>query len=189
MALTLFNICDILSFVMQVNKISKVTLDNPFDASPDEVRNRAKEIRKKIVWMNSHAGQGHTGADLSETDILAALFFRVLKYRQDFPEDSDRDRFILSKGHGVGGLYCTLAEAGILEETLLSTYLQFDSAASRSPGPTEDPLHRDQHGRPGPWAFRGRGSCPCGEKEQRDLRVFVLLGDGELQEGSTGKPP
>ena len=59
--------------------------------------------------------------------MLASLFFRILNFNKENLNDPNRDRFILSKGHGVGGLYCTLVEAGFLDESLLETYLQFDS--------------------------------------------------------------
>jgi transketolase len=157
---------------------------NPFQASADEIRIRAKEIRKKIIRMNSHAGQGHTGADLSETDILATLFFSVLKYRPDAQADPDRDRFILSKGHGIGGLYCTLAEAGILEESLLQTYLQFDSRLPGHPVRQKTPFIEINTGALGHGLSVGVGLAMSAKLSGRGFRVFVLLGDGELQEGS-----
>ena len=73
--------------------------------------------------MNSKAGAGHTGADLSETDILTALYFQILNVSPDRLDDPERDRFILSKGHGVGGYYCTLVEAGFFAEEDGSLYL------------------------------------------------------------------
>ncbi len=184
MALTLSIYCDIIPFDMKAFEISKDLCGNPFDASVDEIKSRAKEIRKKIVWMNSHAGQGHTGADLSETDILAALFFRVLKYRRDAPQDPDRDRFVLSKGHGVGGLYCTLAEAGLLEESLLQTYLQFDSRLPGHPVRQQTPFIEINTGALGHGLSVGVGLALSAKMSGRGFRVFVLLGDGELQEGS-----
>src|SRR3972149_7316832 len=108
-------------------------MSNEFQLTPEEIINKAKSIRKKIIKMNSHAGQGHTGADLSETDILACLFFRILNIQKNNLNDPNRDRLILSKGHGVGGFYCTLAEAGYIDESLLMTYLQFDSALPGHP--------------------------------------------------------
>ena len=96
-------------------------MSNEFNLEPYQIAEKAKEIRRKIIKMNSHAGQGHTGADLSETDILACLFFRILNINRNNLNNPDRDRFILSKGHGIGGLYCTLAEAGYINESLLMT--------------------------------------------------------------------
>ena len=97
------------------------------------LQEHASSIRKRIIRMNANAGAGHTGADLSETDILTALYFQVLNLGPERFDDPDRDRFILSKGHGVGGYYCTLAEAGFIDEAILATYLQADSACPGHP--------------------------------------------------------
>lgn len=161
-----------------------MTMTNPFDYSTEEIEQAAREIRKKIIRMNSHAGQGHTGADLSETDILAVLFFSILRYKKDSPEDPERDHFILSKGHGVGGLYCTLAQTGILDEDLLSTYLQFDSALPGHPVRQKTPFIDINTGALGHGLSVGVGLALSARKKGRDCRVYVLLGDGELQEGS-----
>jgi len=152
--------------------------------SPREIEQKAKNIRKKIIRMNAHAGQGHTGADLSETDILAALFFHVLNWNPDKPSDPDRDRFILSKGHGVGGLYCTLAEAGIIHDTSLDTYLQFDSSLPGHPVRQKTPFIDLNTGALGHGLPVGVGLALSAKLSNRDFRVFVLTGDGELQEGS-----
>ena len=107
----------------------------------DQIKNKTKGIRKRIIQMNAHAGQGHTGADLSETDMLASLFFHILNFSKEKLNDPNRDRFILSKGHGVGGFYCTLAEAGLIDESLLETYLQFDSRLPGHPVRQKIPIH------------------------------------------------
>ena len=133
--------------------------------------------------MNSRAGQGHTGADLSETDILATLFFNVLSIDRDRPEDPERDRFVLSKGHGVGGLYCTLVEAGFLEESLLDTYLQFDALPGH-PVRQKTPMVELNTGALGHGLSVGVGLALSAKLRHRSHRVFVLTGDGELQEGS-----
>jgi transketolase len=157
---------------------------NPFNLDPTGIEDKAREIRKKIVQMNSTAGQGHTGADLSEADILASLFFRILRYRPDHPEDMERDRFILSKGHGVGGFYCTLAEAGIIAPSLLETYLKFDSALPGHPVRQKTPFVEINTGALGHGLSVGVGLALSARLSERPFRVFVLLGDGELQEGS-----
>jgi transketolase len=158
--------------------------ENPFRAPPEDVARRAREIRKRILLMNSGAGQGHTGADLSEADILASLFFNLLRYSPTDPADLDRDRFILSKGHGVGGLYCTLAEAGIIDPTLLETYLRFDSALPGHPVRQKTPFVEVNTGALGHGLSVGVGLALSAKLSGRSFRVFVLLGDGELQEGS-----
>lgn len=157
---------------------------NPFGLDPSGIVARARSIRRRIIRMNAAAGQGHTGADLSETDILAALFFNVLRYDPRGPEDPDRDRFVLSKGHGVGGFYGTLAEAGILDEAKLGTYLAFDSDLPGHPVRQKTPFVEVNTGALGHGLSVGVGLALAAKKQGRTARVFVLLGDGELQEGS-----
>jgi transketolase len=134
--------------------------------------------------MNCGAGQGHTGADLSETDILAAIYFRLLRFSAEAPDHPDRDRFILSKGHGVGGLYSTLAQAGLLDTALLNTYLQYDSKLPGHPVRQKTPYVEVNTGALGHGLAIGVGLALAAKKSNRDYRVFVLTGDGELQEGS-----
>ncbi len=134
--------------------------------------------------MNCEAGQGHTGADLSETDILASLYFRLLRYSKTDPNHPERDRFILSKGHGVGGYYCTLAQAGLLDESLLKTYLQFDSKLPGHPVRQKTPFVEVNTGALGHGLPIGVGLALAAKKTGRDYTVYVLTGDGELQEGS-----
>ncbi len=158
-------------------------MKNPFQYGKEELKTVAKQVRRSIIQMNSYAGAGHTGADLSETDILVTLFFSVMQYDMKFT-DPDRDRFILSKGHGAGGFYCALAEAGIINKELLSTYLAFDSHLPGHPvkhklKPVEVNTGALGHGLP-----VGVGLALAAKKTGRSYRVFVLVGDGELQEGS-----
>lgn len=158
-------------------------MSNEFNLEPYQIAEKAKEIRRKIIKMNSHAGQGHTGADLSETDILACLFFRILNINRNNLNNPDRDRFILSKGHGIGGLYCTLAEAGYIDESLLMTYLQFDGLPGH-PVRQKTPCIELNTGALGHGLSVGVGLALSAKLSARDFRTFVLTGDGELQEGS-----
>ena len=86
---------------------------NPFMLSVNELEKRARSVRRRIIQLNagSPAG-GHTGADLSQVEILTALYFRILNCAPDRTADDERDIYIQSKGHAVGGYYCVLAEAG-----------------------------------------------------------------------------
>jgi transketolase len=157
---------------------------NPFGLAPAEITRRARAIRARVVAMNAAAGQGHTGADLSEADILAALYLRVLRFDPGNPRHPDRDRFILSKGHGVGGLYCTLAESGLLDPALLSTYLKLDSPLPGHPVRQKTPYVEVNTGALGHGLSVGVGMALSAKKRGDARRVYVLLGDGELQEGS-----
>ena len=156
----------------------------PLKMSVAEIEEHAKGIRKKILTMNSQAGQGHTGGDLSETDILACLYLRVLKITPDYLRNPARHRFILSKGHGVGGFYSTLMEAGLLEESLLGTYLRFDSALPGHPVRQKNAFVEINTGGLGHGMAIATGLALGAKKAGRPSRVFVLTGDGELQEGS-----
>lgn len=157
---------------------------NPFALDPAGIRDRARSIRRRVIRMNAAAGQGHTGADLSEADILAALFFNLLRYDPRAPDDPGRDRFVLSKGHGVGGFYATLAEAGILDDAKLGTYLAFDSDLPGHPVRQKTPFVEVNTGALGHGLSVGVGLALAAKKQGRAARVYVLLGDGELQEGS-----
>lgn len=159
-------------------------MENTHRLTAPELRERAKSIRKRIIAMNSSAGEGHTGADLSETDILTTLYFSVLGVDSSRPEDPDRDRFILSKGHGVGGYYCTLAEAGFIDPAGLSTYLQADSKFPGHPVRQKTPgieLNTGALGHGFPVAF---GLALAAKRQNLAWKTYLLLGDGELAEGS-----
>ncbi|MBD3239857.1 MAG: transketolase [Chitinivibrionales bacterium] len=157
---------------------------NPYNLEPQEIARRASSIRRRVLHMNNKAGQGHTGADLSETDMLAALYLRILDIAPGRETDPQRDRFILSKGHGAGGYYCALAEAGYIDESLLETYLGFDSALPGHPVRGKLPAVELNTGALGHGMPVAVGLALAAKRTGRSYRVFVLAGDGELQEGS-----
>ncbi|SHO42810.1 transketolase [Desulfopila aestuarii] len=159
-------------------------MNNPFEFNTEEILHEVKEIRKNVLKMNHGAGQGHTGADLSEADILASLYFRLLRYTKENPRDPQRDRFILSKGHGVGGFYCTLMQAGLLDKNLLGTYLEFDSKLPGHPVRQKNDFVEVNTGALGHGLPIGVGMAIAAKKQNLDYKVYVLTGDGELQEGS-----
>jgi transketolase len=158
-------------------------MKNPHALQPEEIVLKARNIRANICKMNARSKGGHTGADMSETDILATLYFNVLRYEHD--PIVWQDRFILSKGHGVGGWYCCMAEAGFIPETELGTYLQDDSRLAGHPVRQKFPeLITVSSGCLGHGLPIGVGLALSEKKQGRDGRIFVLAGDGELQEGS-----
>jgi len=159
-------------------------MKNPFGMKPSEIAERAKSIRQSVIYMNSTAGAGHTGADLSETDILASLYFQCLAYDPKDLNHPERDRFILSKGHGVGGYYCTLAEAGILDKSLLESYLKKDSLLPGHPVRQKTPGIEFNTGALGHGLSAAVGLALAAKKRKAAYKTIVLLGDGELGEGS-----
>jgi transketolase len=136
-----------------------------------------------VVETVAHAGAGHVGGPLSAMDLLVALFFRVLRIRPDEPAWPDRDRFVLSKGHSAIGLYAVMALRGYFPEAELQT---FDAAGSRlqgHPDMTRLPCLDASTGSLGQGLSVGVGMAMGARRRGLDAHTFVLLGDGELQEG------
>ncbi|MBN2049993.1 MAG: transketolase [Spirochaetales bacterium] len=156
---------------------------NPFQYTADQLAAAAKRVRRNIILMNSTTGAGHTGADLSEADILVTLYFSVLRYDRAL-DHPFRDRFILSKGHGAGGFYCTLSEAALIPKELLSTYQAFDSSLQGHPVKQKIKAVEINTGALGHGFPVAVGLALAAKMNRRPGRIFVLLGDGELQEGS-----
>lgn len=143
----------------------------------------ARRLRAHAVHMVHRSKASHLGSCLSMADLLASLYWRVLRIRPDQPEWEDRDRFILSKGHGAAILYATLAERGFFPPSDLATYCEAGSrltghATSGVPG-VELSSGSLGHGLP-----VGCGLALAAKREGKKNRTFVLVSDGELDEGS-----
>lgn len=149
----------------------------------ERVSEKAGWIRRRSLQMVYEARQGHPGGDLSAADILAALYFHVLRYNPQDPQDPLRDRFIMSKGHCSGSLYAALAAAGFFPIDELSTYMQPRARLNGHPNRFVPGVETNTgplgHGLP-----VAVGIAIAGQMDQAGFRVFVLTGDGELQEGS-----
>jgi transketolase len=148
-----------------------------------DLQHRADEIRRMVVKMIAHAGGGHIGASLSEVDILTALYFRVMRLFPGEPDNPLRDRFVLSKGHASEGLYCTLALAGFFDQALLDRYLEEDCPLTIHPT-NRVPGVEANTGALGHGFSVAAGMALGAKKSAAPWRVFVLTGDGELQEGT-----
>ncbi|RCG32131.1 transketolase [Sphaerisporangium album] len=149
----------------------------------DGLRETALRIRRHIVDMCAGPEGGHLGGSLSSADILTVLYFSVLRCDPAAPDDPGRDVFLLSKGHGAIGLYATLAERGYLPVAELATYARpggrlMGHPVRAVPG-VEMPTGSLGHG-----LALGLGFALSARLAGRANRAFVLLGDGELQEGS-----
>jgi transketolase len=145
---------------------------------------RASQIRRTALTMIQRAGTGHTGGDLSAADILATLYFAVLKIDPREPKRSQRDRFIMSKGHCSGALYATLAEAGFFPVEELETYMQPLSRLNGHPNCVKIPGVETNTGPLGHGLPVAVGAALAAKLDHACWRTFVLTGDGELQEGS-----
>lgn len=148
------------------------------------VRERANWMRRRLLKMIVDAGQGHPGGDLSSTDILATLYFDILRIDGSAPTAPDRDRFVMSKGHCTGALYTALAGADFFAEAELLTYLKPQSRLNGHPNRAYLPGVETNTGPLGHGLPVAVGIAVAGQIDRADYRVFALTGDGELQEGS-----
>lgn len=148
------------------------------------LREIARQIRVQDVTLVHHAGAGHIGGDLSAIDILTTLYGAVLDISPDRVDDNERDRFILSKGHVAGALYTTLAAFGFLPPEQLATFLQPLSALNGHPNRRKVPGVEANTGPLGHGLPIAVGHALSAKLDVSRRRTFVLVGDGELQEGS-----
>jgi len=153
------------------------------DPAYDLVRERAAWMRERIVGMAAQPLGAHLGGSLSAADVLSVLFFHVMRLRPEQPDWPDRDHFVLSKGHASAALYAALAGRGFLDPEELSTYGRTGGRLAghplrRVPG-VELSTGSLGHGFP-----LGLGLAIGARRDGRPSRSFVLVGDGELQEGT-----
>ncbi|MBN3196029.1 transketolase [Pectobacterium versatile] len=158
---------------------------NPYALSVEALTHKARAIRRRIIHLNANSpAGGHTGADLSQVEILTALYFRILNCAPERLQDPQRDIYIQSKGHAVGGYYCCLAEAGYFPETWLATYQHPDSHLPGHPVKHKTPGIELNTGALGHGLPVAVGIALAAKRDNSPRRVFVLTGDGELAEGS-----
>jgi transketolase len=152
--------------------------------SIDELRAMAAVIRCDIIDMISTAQAGHPGGSLSAADIVTALYFRVMRIDPRNPGWPDRDRFILSKGHACPVWYSALAERGYFDKAHLGTLRRIDSILQGHPDMRKTPGIDMTAGSLGQGLSAGLGMALSGKLRGQDYHVWIVLGDGETQEGS-----
>jgi transketolase len=150
----------------------------------NELKTKAKEIRKKILNMVMKSGGAHIGPAYSIVEILTALYFKGLRIDPNNPNWEERDRFILSKGHGCAALYVVLTEKGFFPEKELDKFCKKEGILGGHPERDKIPGVEASTGSLGHGLSIGVGMALVGKFDQKNYRVFVLLGDGECQEGS-----
>lgn len=144
---------------------------------------KAKEIRRSIVRMIAKAGSGHPGGSLSATDLITALFFSILRHKPEDPLWPERDRFHMSKGHCCPLWYAVLAECGYFAKEKLMTLRQFGSMLQGHPD-RRTPGVEVASGSLGQGLSVALGMSLAARVDRKDYRVYVLMGDGEIQEGN-----
>ena len=152
--------------------------------SVQELRAMAATIRCHVIQMIATAREGHPGGSLSAADIVTALYFRVMKIDPANPDWPDRDRFILSKGHACPVWYAALAERGYLDKCHLATLRQIDSLLQAHPDMRKTPGIDMTAGSLGHGLSAGLGMALGAKLRKRNYHVWVVIGDGESQEGS-----
>ena len=148
-----------------------------------ELQKTAVEIRKGIVTAVHSAKSGHPGGSLSATDIFTYLYFEEMNIDPADPKKEDRDRFVLSKGHVCPIQYAALATRGYFDLAVLDTLRQEGSILQGHPDMKKCPGIDISTGSLGQGLACGVGMGIVAKRDKKDYRVFVVVGDGECQEG------
>lgn len=144
---------------------------------------KAAQIRQDIIRMIHKAGAGHPGGSLSSVEMITALYFHILNIDPANPHWPDRDRFILSKGHGCPALYAALAHRGYFPISELNSLRQYHSILQGHPDMNKTPGIDMTAGSLGNGLSIGVGMALSALRHGQNYRTYVMLGDGELQEG------
>lgn len=145
---------------------------------------RSKYLRKLVVRTLEGGERGHVGSSMSLIEIMRVLYDDILRYRPNEPQWRDRDRMILSKGHGCIALYVMLADKGFFPIDTLDTFCRRDSILGGHPEAGKVPGVEASTGALGHGLSIGVGMALAVRMQKRDSRVIVVLGDGEIDEGS-----
>lgn len=146
---------------------------------------QAREIRRDIIRMTYAAGSGHPGGSLSVTDLLTALVFHEMHLDPSRPDDPDRDRLVLSKGHAAPALYAALAGRGYLPREELTTLRKLGSRLQGHVDRTKLPSIEAATGGLGQGIGIAVGMALDARLAHRPSRVYAVIGDGECQAGGT----
>jgi transketolase len=176
-----------LQFMLNHIKVSSESTPeaNIFDFSVAELGEMAKRLRRHVITMTATAGSGHPGGSLSAADVITALYFKVMRHNPKNPQWPDRDRLILSKGHAAPILYAALAESGYLPVPELSTLRRLDSRLQGHTDRNLTPGVEMSAGSLGMGLSFGIGVALAARLDHCDYRTYVLLSDGECDEGQT----
>jgi transketolase len=148
-----------------------------------ELERKANLIRSHVIRMTRSAGSGHPGGSLSSTDIISALFFKVMNHRSSDPNWEDRDRFVLSKGHAAPAYYAALAESGYFPIDELSTLRKLNSRLQGHPSKNKLPGVEMSTGSLGQGLSVANGMALAAKLDRKTYRIYCICGDGEMQSG------
>ena len=148
-----------------------------------ELSSMSKQVRRDIINMTANAGSGHPGGSLSAADLMTCLFFNHMHVDPKRPDDPDRDRFVLSKGHAAPCYYAVLAEMGFISRDEFKNFRQLHSILQGHPDSKKVPGIDAATGSLGQGCSIAVGMALGAKLQHKDCRVYALLGDGECQEG------
>ena len=151
--------------------------------SIEDLRKKSKEIRRDIIEEVYNASSGHPGGSLSVTDILTVLYFNQMNINPDKPNDENRDRLILSKGHCCPALYATLANMGYFDKELLKSFRKIDGLLQGHPDMKKIPGVDMSSGSLGQGLSAANGMALASKLDKKGFRVYCIVGDGEIEEG------
>jgi transketolase len=154
-------------------------------SSSEDLAVVCKRLRRDIVTMIAKAGSGHPGGSLSAVEIIVSLYWRVMRHKPSDPAWTERDRFVLSKGHAAPVLYAALAECGYIAKDELNTLRQIGSRLQGHADRTATPGIEMSSGSLGQGLSFAVGSALAGRLDKASWRVYALLSDGECDEGQT----
>ena len=149
----------------------------------EDLKMKANEIRKDIIEEVYNAKSGHPGGSLSIADIMAVLYFNELRIDEKNPRWEERDRLVLSKGHCSPALYAALAERGFFDKEDLKSFRKIESNLQGHPDLNKVPGVDMTSGSLGQGLSVANGMAIAGKMDNKDYRVYTILGDGEIEEG------
>lgn len=150
----------------------------------NKLKLKAQTIRHLIVDTTMKAGGAHIGGGLSMLDVLVTLYFKYLNIDPALPDDPERDRFVLSKGHAAIGYIPTLAERGFFDKSLLNTFNKFQSPFGMHPDSLKIPGCDASTGSLGHGLPMALGMALSARIQNKNYHTYCIVGDGELNEGS-----
>ncbi len=153
------------------------------DYNITDLENTARKLRRHVINMISTAGSGHPGGSLSAADIVTALYFKIMRHDPGQPQWPERDRFVLSKGHAAPILYAALAECGYFPVDLLTTLRKTGACLQGHTDSRLTPGVDVSAGSLGQGLSVGIGMALAARLDKKDYRTYILLGDGECDEG------
>jgi len=155
----------------------------PKHCDKSKLKEIARQSRIDVIKMLAEAGNGHPGGSLSEIEILVTLYACEMKHDPANICMKDRDRFVLSKGHGIPGLYAVMANAGYWDHKDLLSLRKIESAFQGHPDRCRIPALEASTGSLGQGLSIAIGYALASRLEGNLYRVYCLIGDGESQEG------